>query len=44
MEFVIAAVLMSALMWGLLPRHASRPAPVRSRAAESAKRIRREVA
>ncbi|MFN4326729.1 MAG: hypothetical protein ACK4FP_12705 [Azonexus sp.] len=44
MEFVIAAVLMSALMWGLVPRQADSLAKVRTRAAESARRNRREVA
>ncbi|MDE1545840.1 hypothetical protein PTW32_10445 [Dechloromonas agitata] len=44
MEFVIAAVLMSALMWGLVPRRALSLAKVHSRVAESARRNRREVA
>jgi hypothetical protein len=44
MEFVIAAVLMSALMWGLLPRRMSRVATVRTPVLDSAKRARREVA
>ncbi|HLO61584.1 MAG TPA: hypothetical protein VK165_01330 [Azonexus sp.] len=44
MEFVIAAVLLSALLWGVLPRYAHRTVRVQARAARPATRNSREAA
>ena len=44
MEFVIAAVLMSALLWAGLPRYAHRIVRIQARAANSATRNFRESA